>query len=165
MSSPPVDPTPPNASLDSWTTLDVLYYCYMVGKEGHCVRALCHWACYEFGSAHIWVRLSSTFPCGGRRVALGWCNELHLHTSGRPWLHVMSDQTMSQSRSRVGRGQAAPHGCHLELVAIIPCHAIPRIPFFRLLPLLPVLLIDFTFGFPHVSARICKCPRLTWVAC
>ena len=61
LSSPPVDPTPPNASLDSWTTLDVLYYCYMVGKEGHCVRALCHWACYEFGSAHIWVRLSSTY--------------------------------------------------------------------------------------------------------
>jgi hypothetical protein len=51
---------PPNASNIPPTTSYTARY--MVCRAG----TLCHWACYEFGSAHIWVRLPFTwftFPC------------------------------------------------------------------------------------------------------
>ncbi|KAH8637378.1 hypothetical protein IG631_09213 [Alternaria alternata] len=97
----------------------------MVCRAGHCVRTLRHWVCYEFGSAHLWVRLSSTFSCSEHVHCLRWRNELHgaLFPSSVASLpgYVGPDMTIRQTMSNeglgLGRGQATPHGCHLELVA------------------------------------------------
>jgi hypothetical protein len=57
---------------------------YMICRAG----TLCHWACYEFGSAHIWVWApfypvhASMCPLnrallGEHMILLGWYNDLH----------------------------------------------------------------------------------------